>query len=231
MTETHDEIEQSETEQPSILASAKEARGRKHGSRVRRTVAKVALVGTAFLAGSGVSALFHQDDHPKQGIEYSNTPQTQETQAEVSDRFLSFVAHPHEGDSFSVAQETFSLLPGARISDIGGEVSVVSRRIDGIQRPAWMPSTEGGYRDELCYRATEDDQTVCFEVSTNKRFIKAYRLGSDHLLHEVPVDGVTPDQAVEATVSFVEPDGFAKGVIEGPQGLEEDVWIAGRPTE
>lgn len=185
--------------------------------RSHKVLAGVALaVGLAGLGGA--IAQGEGATKPKAAV-------TQETTSELG-HFLSKIATPVKGDTFQVAHHTFTLKAGATVTDAKGTSRVLSEAIDGIQNPAWAPETE---KDTLCFTLNLNEAT-CFDLATNKPFVVAKSPNAEHVLEEVSPDRVTRDHAVEATVTAVEPDGFAYGDIADTQKVFQE-YIAGHPTE
>jgi hypothetical protein len=171
------------------------------------------------LAGLG-GAIAQGEGPAKQKVEA-----TQEDTSELS-HFLSKVATPVKGDTFLVAHHTFTLQPGATVTNAKGTARTLTEAIDGIQNPAWAPESSD---DTLCFTLNLNEAT-CFDVSQNKPFIVAKSPNAERVLEEVSLDRITRANAVEATVTAVEPDGFAYGEIADTQKVFQE-YIASHPTE
>ena len=186
-------------------------------TKTHKIIAGVALaVGLAGLGGAIAQG------------EGATAPKATVTQEDTSEqaRFVNKVATPVKGDTFKIAHHTFTLKEGATVTDAKGTPRTLTEAIDGIQNPAWMP---GSANDTLCF-TLELNTATCFDVSANKPFMVAKSPNAEHVLEEVSLDRVTPENAVQATVTMVEPDGFAYGDISDTQKVFQE-YIAGHPTE
>lgn len=186
-------------------------------TKTHKIIAGVALaVGLAGLGGAIAQG------------EGATAPKASITQEDTSEQahFLNKIATPVKGDKFLVAHHTFTLKEGATVTDAKGTPRTLTETIDGIQNPAWIAGSDN---DTLCF-TQELNTATCFDVSDNKQFIVAKSPNAEHLLEDVSLDRVTRANAVEATVTAVEPDGFAYGDIADTQKVFQE-YIAGHPTE